>query len=294
MADQVRSQMYNSMWKLRRDAWSDLEETSSQGADLIEQGRPADATIPKIGSLLAMLGPFEWYWGYPGRRRFEEVQQLFAAGHIQRGARLVADLNRAISTDSFRGTVAVMPGGDESAGGHPPTRGGSRRPYFEVLVVDEMTPHQERGLREELHRLRRPEDEFVYELVVVPSFEDAVTAVMFNFSLQACVVRRRFGRRSRNDLSALGVFLDAGRSDDLTDRSADELAELLGQRLTEIRPELDLYLVTEGNVEQIAGALSNNFRRVFHVREGSLELHLSVLRGVDQRYRAPFFSALRD
>ena len=294
MADQVRSQMYNSMWKLRRDAWSDLEETSSQGADLIEQGRPADATIPKIGSLLAMLGPFEWYWGFPGRRRFEEVQQLFAAGHIQRGARLVADLNRAISTDSFRGSVAVMPGGDESAGGHPPTRGGSRRPYFEVLVVDEMTPHQERELREELHRLRRPEDEFVYELVVVPSFEDAVTAVMFNFSLQACVVRRRFGRRSRNDLSALGVFLDASRSDDLTDRSADELAELLGQRLTEIRPELDLYLVTEGNVEQIAGGLSNNFRRVFHVREGSLELHLSVLRGVDQRYRAPFFSALRD
>ena len=32
---------------------------------------------------------------------------------------------------------------------------------------------------------------------------------------------------------------------------------------------------------------------MFHAREGALELHLSVLRGVAHRYNAPFFSALR-
>ena len=32
---------------------------------------------------------------------------------------------------------------------------------------------------------------------------------------------------------------------------------------------------------------------MFHAREGALELHLSVLRGVAHRFNAPFFSALR-
>ena len=40
--------------------------------------------------------------------------------------------------------------------------------------------------------------------------------------------------------------------------------------------------------------MGSDFQRVFHSREGSLELHVSLLRGVAQRYRAPFFSALRD
>src|SRR5271165_3541765 len=50
---------------------------------------------------------------------------------------------------------------------------------------------------------------------------------------------------------------------------------------------------TEISVEDLAGRLSHHFRRIFHAREGSLELHLSLLGGVAERYRAPFFSALR-
>ena len=39
-----------------------------------------------------------------------------------------------------------------------------------------MTDEQERSLREELRRWRRPDDPFVYEIVVVPSFDDALMA----------------------------------------------------------------------------------------------------------------------
>jgi arginine decarboxylase len=47
-----------------------------------------------------------------------------------------------------------------------------------------------------------------------------------------------------------------------------------------LRPELDLYLMTEIEVEDIAGRLGQHFRRVFHAHEGVLELHLSILAGV--------------
>ncbi len=51
--------------------------------------------------------------------------------------------------------------------------------------------------------------------------------------------------------------------------------------------------MTEISVEDLAGRLSHHFRRIFHTREGSLELHLSILDGIAARYRSPFFSALR-
>ncbi|HYB14120.1 MAG TPA: hypothetical protein VEF71_01410, partial [Streptosporangiaceae bacterium] len=99
--------------------------------------------------------------------------------------------------------------------------------------------------------------------------------------------------RSRHDSSSLRQFASLLGSDDLMQRSPDERAQVLARSLARIRPELDPYLMTEISVEDLAGRLSHHFRRIFHSREGSLELHLSILDGIAARYRAPFFSALR-
>jgi arginine decarboxylase len=157
-----------------------------------------------------------------------------------------------------------------------------------------MTEHQEHALREELRRWRRPDDPFIYEIVVVPSLEDAIMAARLNFGLQACVVRRRFARRSRYDSSSLAQFIDSIVADDVMEQSPDDRAQILARALARLRPELDLYLMTEVAIEDLAGRLSHHFRRIFHAREGSLELHLSLLDGVAARYRTPFFSALKN
>ncbi len=60
-------------------------------------------------------------------------------------------------------------------------------------------------------------------------------------------------------------------------------AQILAPRLAEIRPEVDLYLMAEIAVEDVAGRVSHHFRRVFHAREGALELHLTILAGVSER-----------
>ncbi|HZM68120.1 MAG TPA: beta-eliminating lyase-related protein, partial [Nakamurella sp.] len=132
-----------------------------------------------------------------------------------------------------------------------------------------------------------------YEIVVVPSYEDALIAARINFNIQACVIKRRFAHRSGRDMFALEHFVDENAPEDLMDRSADARAETLGQAIAQIRPELDLYMMTEISLEDVAGWLSNHFRRIFHSREGTLELHLSLLAGVAERYEAPFFSALK-
>ena len=164
-----------------------------------------------------------------------------------------------------------------------------------MLVVESVTEEQERALRNEVRSWRRPDDEFVYELVVVSSGDEALIAARLNVNLQAVVIRRRFSHQSTRDLSSLAEFVDTKISDELADhKSPDERTEILATSLSQLRPELDLYLMTEIEVEDIAGRLGQHFRRVFHAREGVLELHLSILQGVAARYRTPFFSALKE
>ena len=291
--------VYNSLWQLRADSWSGLEEASERLAVAVTQERPTERLVKEVDRLLDVLAPMEVYWAFPGVQTFQHARRLFGAGKYDRLARLIAAINRALITDSYRN------GGQWSAEhlDREPLNGADAlslehnretRPYFEVLIVDDMTGAQERAVREDLRRLRRRDDAFVYEVVVVPSFEDASMAVLLNFNLQACVIRRRFVHHSRHDLSQLGSFFEERSDHELVDSRPEERAQMLARRIARLRPELDLYLMTEVSLEETAGRLSHHYRRVFHAREGLLELHLSILKGIEERYDAPFFKALRD
>src|SRR6202047_905636 len=290
------SNAYNSLWQVRTDAWSALEESTAQLALAGAQQRPVEQLTAAVAEALDVLAPIERSWAFPGMQAFYKVRRLFATGKYDRCASMVARINRTLATDSYRGGHTWDADADDEAYQHevrPADQSRQQRPYFEVLVVEDMTEDQEHALREELRRWRRPDDQFLYEIVVVPSFDEAVMAARLNFKLQACGVRRRFTHRSRHDYSSLAQFVALGECEDLMDRSPDERAQGLARSLAKIRPELDLYLMTEIAVEDLAGRLSHHFRRIFHTREGSLELHLSILDGIAARYRAPFFSALR-
>ncbi len=296
MVESVRMRGYNSLSQYRADAWSSLEEASERVAVAVAAGRPTEALVDRVHELLDQLGPIERYWAYPGQLAYSQGRRLFAAGKYTRFARAVASLNRGLVTDSYRNgqawsvVAAIQEPLDRDSVVAEPV---NQRPYFEVLVVEDMPETQERALREELRKWRRPDDEFIYEIVVVPSYEDALIAARINFNLQACVIKRRFAHRSGRDMFALEHFVDDHPPADLMEQSADARAETLGQAIARIRPELDLYMMTEISLEDVAGWLSNHFRRIFHSREGTLELHLSLLAGVEERYQAPFFNALK-
>ena len=295
--DGAKRTAYNSLWQVRNDAWSSLEEATAHLAVAGSHQHPVERLTETVTESLNVLGPIERFWAFPGAQAYQKVRRLFTAGKYDRCAALVARLNRALATDSYGGGQVWDLSAEEDAYDRdtsPAERARADRPYFEVLVVEDMSEDQEHSLREELRRWRRPDDRFVYEIVVVPSFEDALMATRVNFRLQACVVRRRFAQGSRHDLSSLGAFVTAAEPDDLMEHSPDERAQVLARSLARIRPELDLYLMTEISVEDLAGRLSHHFRRIFHTREGSLELHLSILDGIAARYRAPFFNALRN
>jgi arginine decarboxylase len=299
MTEHLRA--YNSLWQVRSDSWCRLEEAADRLTRPTTTGALKDKWANACQELLIRLSTLEPYWAYPGSPHFARVQRLFAAGNYDKFAQAVAQINRALSTESYRSGDVDNAGADDLDMFPTDPRQlehssstQRERPYFEVLVVEKMTEDQERVLRNEVRKWRRPDDEFVYELVVVSSGDEALIAARLNVNLQAVVIRRRFSHQSTRDLSSLAEFVDSDVSHELNDhQSPEERAQILAVSLAELRPELDLYLMTEIEVEDIAGRLGQYFRRVFHAREGMLELHLSILHGVAARYRTPFFSALK-
>ncbi len=297
----MAAKSYNSVWQLRADTWCRLEDAAGQLARLAAGGRPTHVPHSACAELLAQLAPVEPYWAYPSGAQFSKLIRMFAVGEFDKFSQAVTAVNHALTHDTYRwtdsdaGTVEE----EESSGDlHWPDvhQSGKREPlYFEVLVVATMSEAQERNLRKEAHGWRRPDDEFVYEIVVVPNAVEALIAARLNVNLQAVVVGRRFATQTTRDLSALADFVDPTIADQLgDDEPPDVRAAILAGALRKLAPALDLYLLTEVDVENVAGRLGRDFRRVFHAREGLLELHLSLLKGVAARYRTPFFSALKE
>jgi hypothetical protein len=136
------------------------------GAELLE----------RVEELLHLLEPIENCWAFPGQVGLSELWRLHRLGDREALAARAAELSRALVSGSYRIRLPRVAGDGASEAGEEPVTGPAARPYFEVLVVGEMESGEEAELREQLRRLRRPEDEFRYDLLMVPSFEDAVIA----------------------------------------------------------------------------------------------------------------------
>ncbi|MEM7172654.1 MAG: aminotransferase class I/II-fold pyridoxal phosphate-dependent enzyme [Pseudomonadota bacterium] len=290
---------YYNASQLRVDSWNRLKSCTLALKRAAAAGQPCDELISKNRSYLEVLTPIESYWAFPGRRQFHRLGRLLETGDYAGLASVTARIVRALMSGSYRRrTINLGLEGhaeeehddeeeqaDEEMAHH--------RPYFELLVVDSISPHQETQVRSSLRRMRRDEDNFIYEPIIVPSFEDALIAALFNHNIQAVVVRYGFPFESQHKLQILQRLL--ARAGDLSrdESTFGDRGVLLATFLGQLRPELDVYLVTDQSVEELAGQVPPNCRRIFYNQEDYFELHLNVLRGIESRYDTPFFTALK-
>src|SRR5258706_2518973 len=112
---------------------------------------------------------------------------------------------------------------------------------------------------------------------------------MLNPDLAAVVINEGFLQQSRHDAPVLRTLTSS-----IEPLEAADSALRLAHTLKRVRPELDLYLLSNGRVEEIAGnPKANALRRVFYAVEELLELDLSILEGIQDRYDTPFFDNLK-
>ena len=284
----------------RTDRWRQMSAAGRAWHAAAARGQADEALHADVGRLLADVAVLEDYWAYPGSRIMATVAEALKEHDAAMFARIVQKVSAALLTGAYRHDTAAWDPLEEREGRLPEVLppdvqpGEPVKPYFEVLVV---TPNDPRGwerARRELRRLRRPEDPFTYEIVQVGSFEDGVLGTIFNTNLEAVVLYDGFPFRSRHDLPVLRDFLQRHSSIDPASLAPGALATTLASGIERIRPELDVYLLTDRAVEQLAGTDEvAPLRRIFYNIEELMELHLAILDGVSDRYETPYFSNLK-
>lgn len=286
--------------QMRMDTWNELQVRCGWLKEFAQNNR--DLTEPKAlaQASLAQLRVFESYWAFPGTERVEHLERLLVAGQFVHLAAEVRDLTRMLVGDSYRqrsvantDTQSREPDGEYRKDHQKHQRSGQDKPYFEVLVVDGADSEDIQELREGLRNCRRDSDEFIYDIVTVPTFEDALIAAQFNWTVQTVLLRYNYSYHTKHLDPALKRYLEVLAVEPAPTSFGVDRSVELGRLLKKIRPELDLFMVTDAPLDRVAGNLGSNFRRVFYRLEQYMEQHLSILKGIRSRFEAPFFDALR-
>ena len=271
----------------RADSWRNVENVASRW-----QAGTADKA--QVKAALADIAVIEEFHAVPGPAIMRLLNQRIEADDAKGTATAVRRISEVIlaGKDNANTLEGAQNGEDDVAELLPSMfgMGEHRRPSFETLYVTTQPPSRWPALCEEMRKLRRREDEFVYEAVFVGSFEDAFCAAIVNPRIAAVVTADDMPYRSRHDAPVLRSILDPILHYENGEASGIDLA----RALKTIRPELDLYLLSDRNVEQLAGdPKADCIRRIFYTVEEPLELHLSILEGIAARYETPFFDNLK-
>ncbi len=280
-----RMDSFLAMQSGRSDLWRDALSASRDWA-------AGTSTRADVEDRIAKLAVLEEFHAYPGVRLMAYLRDKISADE----AAVAADLIRRFSDTILSGANPERGDAEDDTEVLkevlPTVISGrdARRPYFEVLMVSPQPASRWPAISAEMRRLRRPEDSFVYEPVIVGSFEDAFCAAVVNPKILAVIVAEGVQFRSKHDAPVLRSILDSAIGDLPAEASTLKLASVLKG----IRPDLDVYVTTDREVEKLASdPAAAGVRRIFYAVEEMMELHLAVLEGIQARFETPFFDNLK-
>jgi arginine decarboxylase len=289
-----------SATEARSDRWRQLNAAARAWDAALARGQSDERLHVTAANLLSAIATLEDYWAYPGPRLMAAVREALDGRNAGLFARLVQNISAALLSGAYHHDIAPWDAADERDARLldilPPDieSGEAVKPYFEVLVVTPSDPRTWEHARTELRRLRRREDPFTYEIVQVGSFEDGIVGTVFNTDVQAVVLYDGFQFHSHHDVPVLREFLQRHVAVDSADIAPGALATTLARAVNAIRPELDVFLLTDRAVEHLAAHEdAAPIRRIFHNVEELMELHLAILDGVSDRFETPYFSNLK-
>ena len=289
----TRGDQFFTVAEARLDRWRELLHAARSWEQAGAQPQQS-----AVCALFGELRQWEDFFAYPGPVLLRTLEERTASGDATGTARLVQSISAALLTRSYRTNLADwendeapislaerVPGAEEGA---------SYRPYFEVLFVSPVRPALLLELAQDLRKLRRPQDKFVYEPVFVSSLEDAVLGTILNGSIETVVIYEGSPFASTHSSPALREFLTNHLAATGNALTSGQFGLALAKGLKLIRPELDIFLLSDRAVEKLAGDVSADcIRRVFYQVEEPLELHLSILDAIQDRYETPYFDNLQ-
>ena len=271
-------------WNLLDDACRHLAEVDLAGLDITHD-------MARVKRLMDRIGAYERYWLYPGaenlatfRAHLESKSTVRLSEEVSLAARLLCEYgDRAGLFDTS------APLADQEL-----VARAKQQQFYTVLLADDAPMTAPDSLAECLRALRSPSDDVQFELLVVPSVEDAITAVALNGEIQAAIIRHDLPLRSRDRVPLMNTLLgpnDSAAGGVVPDQSDDWVE--CGEWIRELRPHIDLYLLTDESIAAGNDDEPDVYDRTFYRLNDVTDLHSTVLAGLRNRFATPFFDALR-
>ena len=277
----------------RRDQlWQQLQEASRVGAF------DAEAFSRALNELYAV----DRFWTFPGKGVLWRLSHYLAEGQQALIAQLVEHCRHAMAHERHRfqplnpfltnlewlDRPLLL---DEAQVQAPAVH--KSRPYFEVLIVHPCADEYEPLYRQQLASFKSPHEEFSYDIVLLDSAEDALSAILANPDIQACVHLQHVPPATEASAPLFARYTLPQLLRAPVVNHADSVELNLSRTIRALRPEIDQYLISEQPSTQLPSAVRDAFDRVlFHIQPFR-ELHEAIMNGVRRRYSTPFFEALQ-
>ncbi|KZS78294.1 amino acid decarboxylase [Mycobacterium kansasii] len=271
-------------WNLLDDACRHLAEVDLAGLDITHD-------MAKVKRLMDRIGAYERYWLYPGadnlatfRAHLESKSTVRLTEEVSLAVRLLGEYGDRTALFDISAPLA-----DQEL-----VAQAKQQQFYTVLLADDAPPTAPESLVECLRELRNPADDVQFEILVAPSVEDAITAVALNGEIQAAIIRHDLPLRSRDRLPLMNALLGPNNAEGgmvIPDRPHDWIE--CGEWIRELRPHIDLYLLTDESIAAGSDHDPDVYDRTFYRLNDVTDLHSTVLAGLRNRFATPFFDALR-
>ncbi|MGB5653632.1 MAG: aminotransferase class I/II-fold pyridoxal phosphate-dependent enzyme, partial [Robiginitalea sp.] len=290
----IKNAPYYNIGQLRVDYWNKLKIATAELSRCRKGSTNEKELRDDTKSLLNDLKGVEVYFAAPGMARLQKLENSLSRLEHTSLANLVSETTKQLVGDSYKSNPDFLDFDEhsiESVEVHEQFNS-VRKNHFEVLFVDNMSIEEEKELKHNFGNLRASHDKFTYGIVVQRSFQDAMTALLFNHNIQAVVVRYAPPYHSKLITPLIKPYIQQVTKLDYSSRSENDLGPVIGTLIKQFRPELDAYYVTDTSLGHLKDSTIKSFRRIFYQTEDIQELHLTIMRGIAERYKTPFFSAL--
>ncbi len=286
------NQFYN-VNQFRMKVWS-LLKTETHGLAMVNQD---DADLKaSIDLNLKSLKTIEQYYAFPGIGAVNSLTALVKQHEYLLLSKAVTDISRLLVSEDYR----HKPGAAHQLGFFNKQKEEnedlkkSQKKYFEVLFTDKLSAKEEQEMKDKMADIREDKEGFVYNTIFAKSFQDTLIALLFNPNIQACVISYAVLYKSNNINNIIKPFIAQVLNYQYDENSGRSISVLLGEAIRKLRPELDLYYVTDTPVNGLSDSALQNFTRIFYRKEDVQELHLSILMGIKERFNTPFYTALKE
>src|SRR5271163_108358 len=200
----------------RLDSWNLLDDACHQLAVVDRAGLDTSHEAARAKRLVNRLSAYERYWIYPGAENlaaFREYLDNLATVSLEEKVSL------AVRLLSEYGDRAALFDTSASLADQELVARAKEQQFYTVLLADDSPSTAPEGLAESLRALRDAGDDVQFELLMVTSVEDAITAVALNGEIQAAIIRHDIPLRSRDRVPLMTTLL--GRNDAVvaTDRT---------------------------------------------------------------------------